>query len=134
MVLINDSNSQSVTIKNVQLNSSRAKFYADGDKGKEIPISQIEGKVIPPGQSYQINSCGREYDPHGTGGSYDLVDDSEQVIRHFDWDCPWDRSTNTWQVTGQDTDWQFYWSGENLQDGALGTITIKFYNTDRRTE
>jgi len=122
IVLINRSH-QPIEIKNVNL--SWGKFYKDDDKDKEIPMTEIEGHIIPPKGTYQINSCGRLDLPSGTEGSFDLVDESGQIIRSFNWNCPWMGSTNQWDVTNPNEDWSVESSGANLGGGALGKITVE---------
>lgn len=111
-----------VTIKNVALDAG--KFYANGNKDKEIPKSDIEGHIINVGETYKINSCGRSDAAEGTEGAFDIYD-SDIKIGKYSWDCPWGSKTNK-------SDWHSYSSsytvdveGGNLDSGALGDITIK---------
>ena len=96
-----------------------------GDKDTEVSKSTIEGKVVEPDQQLRINACGRSDAAEGTTGSFDLVDvATQQVIRHVYWDCPWGTKTNTFTVSGSNSKWMIEYSGQNLDSGALGTITV----------
>ncbi len=101
-----------------------------GDKDKEIDPSAVNNYVIQPGESLQINACGRESSPSGTTGDFDLVDTTAggKVIRHFYWDCPWGSSTNTWTISASNSGWMVESEGANLSGGALGSITCEFLN------
>ena len=100
------------------------------NKDKELPVSDFEGKVIHPGESLQLNACGRSDASSGTTGDFDLVDPAsgDKVIRHFYWDCPWGSKTNTWTVKGSNSKFIVESTGANLDSGALGTITVEVLN------
>nr|AGA84054.1 umbellolysis [Polyporus umbellatus] len=124
----------SIVIKNIgnadiklkNLDVSWGKLYADGNKDKELPASDYEGKTIEPGTQLQLNACGRENSPSGTTGQFNLVDPSanDQVIRSFYWDCPWGSSRNEWIVSGSNSSFIVESTGGNLDGGALGNITV----------
>ncbi|CAA7262647.1 unnamed protein product [Cyclocybe aegerita] len=97
-----------------------------GNKDKEVYPSDYNGKTVGPDEKIQINSCGRENASSGTEGSFDIVDpnDGNKTIRHFYWECPWGSKRNTWTPSGSNTKWMVEWSGQNLDSGALGTITV----------
>ncbi|KAF9497705.1 erylysin A [Pleurotus eryngii] len=124
IILIHNVGQQNVKIKN--LNASWGKLYADGDKDTEVPASKYEGMVIAPDDQVQINACGREDAAEGTTGTFDLVDpnDSDKQVRHFAWDCPWGTKANSWVVGGSNSKWMIEYTGQNLDSGALGTITV----------
>lgn len=97
-----------------------------GDKDKEVSKDIYEGAVIKPDEKLQINACGRENAAEGTAGDFDLVDpaDGDKVIRHFYWNCPWSAKQNEWIVSGSNTKFMVEYYGQNLDSGALGTITV----------
>ena len=96
-----------------------------GDKDTEVNKSTIEGKVVEADQQLRINACGRSDAAEGTTGSFDLVDvATQQVIRHVYWDCPWGTKRNTFTVSGSNSKWMIEYSGQNLDSGALGTISV----------
>ncbi|KAH8832149.1 pleurotolysin A [Flagelloscypha sp. PMI_526] len=124
IIIIHNVGAKNVKVKN--LSRSWGKLYADGNKDKEVPVSDYEGKVIGPDEKLQINACGRSDAAEGTTGDFDLVDpnNGDQAIRHFYWDCPWGSKTNTWTVSGSNSKWMVEYQGQNLDSGALGTITV----------
>lgn len=143
IIIIHNVGSKDVKIKN--LKPSWGKLHADGrisispplarwltgsgstgDKDTEVSASKYEGTVIKPDEKLQINACGRSDAAEGTTGTFDLVDpaDGDKQVRHFYWDCPWGSKTNTWTVSGSNTKWMIEYSGQNLDSGALGTITV----------
>src|SRR5882724_7685031 len=88
-----------MTVKSVTLNWG--KFYKNGNKDDEVPISDIEGHQIAPGVSYVISTCGRSDASSGTEGSFDLYDGATKVGNYY-WDCPWGSKTNTSKWTPAD--------------------------------
>ncbi|KAJ3514949.1 hypothetical protein NLJ89_g2067 [Agrocybe chaxingu] len=112
--------------KIANLNATSGKLHTDGNKDHEVSASDYNGKVVTGDDQVQINACGRENAPEGTTGSFDLVDpgDSDRVIRHFYWDCPWASKLNTWTVSGSNSKWMVEHYGANIDGGALGTITV----------
>lgn len=115
------------TLKNVA--HKWGKFYASGNKDKEIPPSEIEGKQITPGSTYTIYACGRRDAAAGTKGSFDIFDGDTQVGT-YSWDCPWGSKTNssTWTAFGPPPPHNKYitqQAGANLYGGALGNITLE---------
>ncbi|KAK7056482.1 hypothetical protein VNI00_003037 [Paramarasmius palmivorus] len=131
IILKNDSGSHgSMKIKN--LNLAWGKLHADGDKDTEVPISDYEGKVIKPGESIQINSCGRSDASSGTEGSFNLVepDRGDYQIRHIYWECPWGDPDNQFTINGSDTNWLVDQKGANPSNGALGNVTVTAYKKD----
>ncbi|KAF8687636.1 hypothetical protein AX14_003645, partial [Amanita brunnescens Koide BX004] len=97
VITLNNSSTKAVVVKNVGL--SWGKFHEEGNKDKEIPVSDIENTEIPPGGEFRINSCGRENASSGTEGEFDIYEVDSNKVRHFYWDCPWGSSTNTWTIT-----------------------------------
>uniref|UniRef100_UPI0040535BE3 Ostreolysin A6 n=1 Tax=Pleurotus ostreatus TaxID=5322 RepID=UPI0040535BE3 len=124
IIIIHNVGSQDVKIKN--LKASWGKLHADGDKDAEVSASNYEGKIVKPDEKLQINASGRSDAAEGTTGTFDLVDpaDGDKQVRHFYWDSPWGSKTNTWTVSGSNTKWMIEYSGQNLDSGALGTITV----------
>ncbi|KIJ46808.1 hypothetical protein M422DRAFT_164791 [Sphaerobolus stellatus SS14] len=124
IIIIHNVGAKPLKLKN--LKASWGKLHADGDKDKEVPASNYEGKVIGPDEKLQINACGRSDAAEGTTGDFDLVDPSngDKTIRHFYWDCPWGKKTNTWTVSGSNSKWMVEYQGQNLDSGALGTISV----------
>ncbi|KAI0714080.1 pleurotolysin A [Cerioporus squamosus] len=120
-------NSGSKDMKIMNLDVSWGKLFADGER---LPTSTYEGYVIHPGEELQMNACGRESSPSGTTGDFDVVDvpAGDKVIRHFYWDCPWGSSTNTWTISGSNSNWMVESKGANLSGGALGTIYTEGIN------
>lgn len=114
------------TIKNVAL--SWGKFYRNGDKNDEVPVSEIEGTKVDADGSYEIYSCGRSDAASGTEGSFDLYD-GDTKVGTYSWDCPWGRKDNA-------SDWSDYGppppknryvtqqSGANTDAGAIGNVTL----------
>jgi hypothetical protein len=121
VINITNSSSKPVVVKNVHL--SWGKFHKDGkspassarvmvpsrhldhnacidNKDAEIPAKDIENTKILPGDTFRINSCGREDASSGTEGDFDLYEDGGPKVRHFYWDCPWGTKTNTWTISG----------------------------------
>ena len=115
---------------NSALNLAHLVTCVAGDKDTEYPVSKYEGSTIQPGEELQLNSCGRSDASSGTEGWFDMVDpvSSDKVIRHFYWSCPWGSKTNTWNVTENNSKFMVEYSGQNLDSGALGTITVRFLN------
>nr|O42717.1 RecName: Full=Aegerolysin Aa-Pri1; Flags: Precursor [Cyclocybe aegerita]AAC02265.1 Aa-Pri1 [Cyclocybe aegerita] len=124
IIILHNVGSSPFKIANLGL--SWGKLYADGNKDKEVYPSDYNGKTVGPDEKIQINSCGRENASSGTEGSFDIVDpnDGNKTIRHFYWECPWGSKRNTWTPSGSNTKWMVEWSGQNLDSGALGTITV----------
>jgi len=110
-----------LTIKNVVL--KWGKFYK-GSKDNEVKLEDIEGVQIKPGDSYKIETCGREDSPSGTEGSFDIYDGNTHVASYY-WDCPWGSKSNTSTLTPESDDYLSQQNGANLDSGALGNITIK---------
>ncbi|TFK78473.1 pleurotolysin A [Polyporus arcularius HHB13444] len=129
-VTIRLKNLGSRAVKLTNLNVSWGKLHADNDKDKEIDPSTINNSVIEAGDSLQINACGLDTSPSGTTGDFDLVDTSagDKKIRHVYWDCPWGSSTNTWTISGSNSNWVVESHGANLEDGPLGSIVCEFLN------
>ncbi|TFK88492.1 pleurotolysin A [Polyporus arcularius HHB13444] len=129
-VIIKFKNSGSKAVKLTNLDVSWGKLHVENDKDKEVDPSTVNNSVIEPGDTLQINACGRHTSPSGTTGDLDLVDTTagDKKIRHFYWDCPWASSKNTWTVSGSNEGWMVESDGANLEDGALGTITVEFLN------
>ncbi|KAF4577128.1 Ostreolysin A6 [Pleurotus pulmonarius] len=125
IIVLHNVGSKDVKIKN--LARTWGKLHADGDKDTEVEASKYEGMIVKPNKKVQINACGRENAAEGTTGSFDLVDpaDGDELVRSFYWDCPWGSPTNTWNVTGSNSQWMIDYSGQNLNGGALGTITVE---------
>ncbi|CAA7264053.1 unnamed protein product [Cyclocybe aegerita] len=125
IIILHNTGAKPLKLKN--LKPSYGKLHADGDKDKEVYPSEYEGKVLGPDDKLQINACGRSDAAEGTTGDFDLVDPNEndKVIRHFYWDCPWISKTNTWTVSGSNSKWMVEYSGQNLNGGGLGTITVE---------
>ncbi|TFK88513.1 pleurotolysin A, partial [Polyporus arcularius HHB13444] len=119
-VTINLKNSGSKPVKITNLDVSWGKLHVENDKDKEIDPSTINNTVIEPGDALKLNACGRESSPSGTTGDFDLVDTSagDKKIRHFYWDCPWGSSTNTWTISGSNSNWMVESEGANLSGGA----------------
>ncbi|KAF8919893.1 pleurotolysin A [Mucidula mucida] len=107
IIIIHNVGAKPLKLKN--LKPTWGKLHADGDKDHEVSASDYEGKVVGPDEKLQLNACGSEGD---------------KAIRHFYWDCPWGSKTNTWTVSGSNTKWMIEYSGQNLDSGALGTITV----------
>ncbi|KAH8832152.1 pleurotolysin A [Flagelloscypha sp. PMI_526] len=124
IIIIHNVGAKNVKVKN--LNPSWGKLHANGNKDKEVPASDYEGHVIGPDEKLQINACGRSDAAEGTTGDFDLVDpnNGDQAVRHFYWDCPWGSKRNTWTVSGSNSKWMIEYQGQNLDSGALGTITV----------
>ena len=101
-----------------------------GDKDTDISPSTYENQVIHPGESLQLNSCGNKDHPTGTTGELDIVDvtANDEVIRHFFWDCPWGSKKNTWTISESNSKWIVESTRANLDSGALGTITVEFFD------
>lgn len=100
------------------------KFYADGDKDKEVPPSDIEGTSITTGNNYTINACGRSNAAAGTQGSFDIYDGTT-LVGSYSWDCPWGSKTNTSTWTPHNENYVGQQTGANLDSGALGNVTLK---------
>ena len=114
------------TVKNVAL--SWGKFYSNGDKDKEVPTSDIEGKTIDAKGSFAIYSCGRSDASSGTEGSFDLFD-GDTKVGTYTWDCPWGRKENTsnWNDYGPpapDNPYITQQNGANTDSGAIGNVTL----------
>ena len=101
-----------------------------GNKDKELPPSTYINRVIQPGDKVQINACGRSDSASGTTGELDVVDPvvGDKVIRHLYWDCPWGSKKNTWTISESNSKWIVESTGANLDSGALGTITVEFFD------
>ena len=110
--------------------SAHIVLYVTGDKDTEYPVSRYEGNTIEPGEQLQLNATGRSDAASGTEGWFNLVDPkaNDKVIRHFYWDCPWGSKSNTWNVTENNSKFMVEYSGQNLNSGALGTITVRILN------
>ncbi|CAA7262635.1 unnamed protein product [Cyclocybe aegerita] len=124
VIVLHNVGSQPFKIANLSL--SWGKLYADGNKDAEVYPDKYNGMSVGPDNKVQINSCGRADSSSGTEGSFDIVDpnDGNRIIRSFYWDCPWGSKANTWNPTGSNTKWMIEWSGQNLDSGALGTISV----------
>ncbi|KAF9458124.1 pleurotolysin A [Collybia nuda] len=124
IIILHNTGAKPMKLQN--LKPSWGKLHADGDKDNEVKASDYEGKVIEADEKIQINACGWSDAAEGTTGTFDLVDssDGDKQIRHFYWDCPWGSKTNTWTVSGSNSKWMVEYSGQNLNSGALGTITV----------
>ena len=101
-----------------------------GNKDKELSPSTYNNYVIHAGEQLQLNACGRENSPSGTTGDFDVVDvvAGGKKIRHFYWDCPWGSKQNTWTISESNSKWIVESTGANLDSGALGTITVEFFD------
>ncbi|KAF9525573.1 Aegerolysin aa-Pri1 [Crepidotus variabilis] len=112
-----------IVIKNVSV--KWGKFYQEGNKDKEIPVSAIQNKVIYGGESFKIYACGRENASSGTESSYELFDkNSDKIIRRVYLDCPWGSKKNTFTTSGDNSNWISQQDGGNYDSGALGDIKL----------
>lgn len=117
-----------LSLANVQL--KWGKFHEYGNKDKEISINQIKNIIVRPGERAIISSCGREHDPSGTEGSFDIMNyDLKVKVGNYYWDCPWGskKNTSTWSPNLQ-VNYLTEVAGANLDSGALGNVTIKSLN------
>ena len=57
-----------------------------------------------------------------------LIDEDGEKIRHFYWDCPWSKKKNTWEISAPNDKYVVESWGENLDSGALGSITVTVLN------
>ena len=71
-----------------------------------------------------IASCGRSDASSGTEGSYDIYDGDSRVCSIY-WNCPWGSKTNAFTVSNIPEDYMVQATGQNLDSGALGTVSIK---------
>nr|AOW41304.1 hemolysin [Sparassis latifolia] len=118
-------NSSGQDIQTANVNLPWGKFYADDNKGRDIPASSVVDQVVPAGDSFTVYSCGREDSPTGTEGSFDVVDASSgAVIRTISWHCPY-VGDNTFKLLDSNDAWAVDTSGFS-QHGALGQITVAF--------
>ncbi|KAF4577129.1 aegerolysin family protein [Pleurotus pulmonarius] len=124
IIVLNNVGSKDVKIKN--LTRTWGKLHADGDQDAEVGLNEYEGVIVKPNTKVQINACARHNAPKGTTGSFDLVDpaDGDGLIRSFYWNCAGENPTNTWDVTGSNSQWVIESTGQNLDGGALGTIAV----------
>ncbi|ADL51931.1 aegerolysin family protein [Clostridium cellulovorans] len=114
-----------VVLKNFQLDWG--KFYAPNNKDAEIDKNTLENYQVKKEIPYSISSCGREDASSGTEGSFNVCDDQGQQICNIYWDCPWGSSTNTFKVSSINTGYMVDYSGDNLDGGALGTVTVEIF-------
>jgi hypothetical protein len=100
------------------------KFYDGSNKDNEIPVSEIEGRTITPGNPYKFGACGRSDAAVGTEGSFDIYD-GNTLVASYHWDCPWGSKTNYSNLDPHDEDdYVVQVIGANTDSGALGNIAI----------
>lgn len=145
-LVIENRSSETITIKNVQLQWGK---FCDGGKYSkitslplspvrwffvnasstgygpcnEISPSDIDGKTVAPKKSYSIYTCGRQSSASGTEGSIDLYVKNEKIATVY-WDCPWGMSPNLLQIRDVPADWILS-NSQFSTDGAMGTVNIK---------
>jgi hypothetical protein len=97
-----------------------------GDKDKEIPISDIEGREIAPHSTFDVMSSGLSDSPGGTEGSYDLVDQSTgELICTVFWNCPGGDQDSSFGTRGNSTTgWLIGVGGTAPHPGAMGETFV----------
>ncbi|KAE8329922.1 Aegerolysin family protein [Aspergillus sergii] len=122
--MINDFNSDdnAITIKNVKVNWG--KIYVDGNKDKEIPASQVNGKEIIPGTSHLFETCGRSDAASGTEGTLELWDKTQRICKLY-WDCPWGSKVNKFEVQEKHKTYRVEVGPWNSYGGALGNVDVE---------
>jgi hypothetical protein len=118
------SENMTLHVKNASL--SWGKFYEAGDKDKEISTDDINKITVESGKTAFICSCGRSGSSTGTEGSFELYD-GETKIGKFDWDCPYNKKTNSFNWNADKDNEKFYFTnreGGNKDSGAIGNVTI----------
>lgn len=108
----------------------RGKFYADGDKDREISPQQVDETVVPANSSASadVYSCGREDAASGTQGSFDLIDQNfGTTICSLQWNCPYNPGPGNWNLVeaqNLNSDYSVTIGEYNKKKGALKTIDV----------
>ena len=102
----------------------RGKFYKWDNKDNEISAGEVAKQTAGPGGNIDIASCGRSDASSGTEGSYNIYDGDTKICRVY-WNCPWGSKTNTFTVSEQNDGYMVQATGQNIDSGALGTVTVK---------
>lgn len=114
-------------IKNAHLNWG--KFHIDGDKDKEIQISEINKITINRDKTAYICSCGRSCAPSGTEGGFDIYDKNRgEHIATFYWDCPRLENNSTTLSIENSRDYTVKQDPNPVkQGGAIEDVNIDLY-------
>ncbi|KAK7036490.1 hypothetical protein VNI00_011687 [Paramarasmius palmivorus] len=125
-ITLRNSGSAPMKVKNLSL--TWGVLYLTGKPDEIISPDQVEGEIIGPNETLEINARARPDSPSGTEGSFDLVDvgDGDKTIRHFYWDCPWGSKKSTWSVSGSNESWTVdYEGGDGQPDVIIVHVTAK---------
>jgi hypothetical protein len=60
----------------------------------------------------------------GTKGSFELWDGDVKICKVY-WDCPWGSKENIFRVTDVNGEFIVDETGDNLDSGAIGNVTVK---------
>ncbi|PKX88449.1 aegerolysin family protein [Aspergillus novofumigatus IBT 16806] len=114
------SDDNAIEIRNVTM----GKIYKDGNKDKEIPPSQVNGKKIPPQTTHSFETCGRSDAASGTEGTLELWDGSQRICKLY-WDCPWGSKVNKFEVQEKVKAYRVEVGSWNSYGGALGNVDVE---------
>lgn len=121
----------SVHVKNLSPNTLHiadarlnwGKFYADGDKDKELSSSVIDQVVIASDNAHDINSCGRSNSASGTEGQFHITDGKRNICT-LHWDCPWG-GHNSFEVRNVNSEYVVTAGSWNYDIGAIGNVDVE---------
>ena len=115
---------ENMTVKVRAAGLTAGKFYQQGNKGSEVSSADINKIDIASGKEAYISACGHNSSAAGTEGGFNLYDGETKIAR-FQWDCPWDKAANYFDLFEKiATGYNLSYSGGNRSDGAIGNVTI----------
>lgn len=103
----------------------RGKWYAHPDKGHELSDNDVQGGFAGPnGETVNIAASGRSWTPTGTEGHFDIYHGGVKVCNVY-FDCPFSHIHNNFEISEVNDQYVVQATGQSLDRGALGDITIK---------
>jgi hypothetical protein len=121
----------SVHVKNLSPNTLHianaeldwGKFYADGNKDRELSSSAIDQVVIASDNAHDINSCGRLNSASGTEGQFHITDGKRNICTLY-WNCPWG-AHNSFEVRDVNSEYVVTAGPWNHYAGAIGNVDVE---------
>lgn len=90
----------------------------------EIPADQIDNTEIPPKGEVLVYTCGRSWEPLGTEGSMDLLNEDDIRTSTLYWDVPFWSKINTFEVRDVRSGYVINADGYQKSGSGLGTATV----------
>lgn len=110
-----------IYIKNAK--HAYGKFYKSGDKDTEIEPSTINTYSVKSGEHVYVNACGRSGAAMGTGGSFEVWDNSGLICTYY-WDCPHGSAANKSYFEISNNAYNVDFVSGHLDKGAIGEVGL----------